>query len=625
MEGKGMLMYNRVTSEPSHTMWVIKPANSRRWSIIEKLQPSPTSSTGRAEEKQQLESNAMDESLKETMGGGRNRSFSEPPYSKDLTSLPSPEEAAPGENRDHEYISPNTLMSLPPVLCHVCERWVVAAFFEQHSELCIEIHRTEMDVNICNDSLRDLRHHILELSDGTKAELEQEENNTKPGDKAQDVSTEKQQQQQQEGGGGENDDGERDSIFGEEKMPLEEEMSEKDKKRADLKVYADLVEILDVALSISMPGRYDEEENEMDQEEQEENGKCRSLQSPRSKTKMVQILYWRPPAADNSNTTSLVREVEKAARAKVDAVNRMRDRLEYNERARNDFQKTMQQDADWSEFVCAKDDTCPPESSNKQSQQQQQQQQQQLQPQQQQQKKGLLSRLRSWKTKGVEKLSRRQRRKTQSNSSNMPLPSKEPGSIVEAEIIDTPVGSPGLRPQRSKDLSSSSSPSAAASGSTGKSPLSPLQAFIPGRPTPPSIKDFDIIKPISKGAFGSVFLAKKRATGDYYAIKFLKKSDMIAKNQVTNVKAERMILMTQTDSPFVTKLYYTFQSKDYLYLVLEYLNGGDCSALVKVLGSLPEDWARNYLAEVTLGLAYLHDRNIIHRQVDDLASFKGKP
>jgi len=130
---------------------------------------------------------------------------------------------------------------------------------------------------------------------------------------------------------------------------------------------------------------------------------------------------------------------------------------------------------------------------------------------------------------------------------------------------------------------------------------------------PPSIKDFDIIKPISKGAFGSVFLAKKRVTGDYYAIKFLKKSDMIAKNQVTNVKAERMILMTQTDSPFVTKLYYTFQSKDYLYLVMEYLNGGDCSSLIKVLGTLPCDWARNYLAEVTLGLSYLHERHIIHR------------
>jgi serine/threonine protein kinase len=71
--------------------------------------------------------------------------------------------------------------------------------------------------------------------------------------------------------------------------------------------------------------------------------------------------------------------------------------------------------------------------------------------------------------------------------------------------------------------------------------------------------------------------------------------------------------MSQTDSPFVTKLYYTFQSKDYLYLVLEYLNGGDCSALIKVIGSLPEDWARNYLAEVTLGLEYLQSKNVIHR------------
>jgi len=67
--------------------------------------------------------------------------------------------------------------------------------------------------------------------------------------------------------------------------------------------------------------------------------------------------------------------------------------------------------------------------------------------------------------------------------------------------------------------------------------------------TPTSIKDFEIIKPISKGAFGSVFLAKKKATGDYYAIKVLKKADMIAKNQITNVKAERMILMKQAESP----------------------------------------------------------------------------
>ena len=153
---------------------------------------------------------------------------------------------------------------------------------------------------------------------------------------------------------------------------------------------------------------------------------------------------------------------------------------------------------------------------------------------------------------------------------------------------------------------------------TSSGPVSPrLPSATPlSRATPTSIKDFEVIKPISKGAFGSVFLAKKKATGDYFAIKVLKKADMIAKNQITNVKAERMILMKQAESPFVAKLFFTFQSKDNLYLVMEYLNGGDCAALIKSLGSLPEEWAKNYVAEVVLGLEYLHQRGIIHRCVD---------
>ena len=125
----------------------------------------------------------------------------------------------------------------------------------------------------------------------------------------------------------------------------------------------------------------------------------------------------------------------------------------------------------------------------------------------------------------------------------------------------------------------------------------------------------EIIKPISKGAFGSVYLAKKRSTGDYYAIKVLKKADMVAKNQVTNVKAERAIMMWQGESDFVAKLYWTFSSKDYLYLVMEYLNGGDCASLIKVLGGLPEDWAKKYLGEVILGVEHLHNRGIVHRDL----------
>lgn len=145
-------------------------------------------------------------------------------------------------------------------------------------------------------------------------------------------------------------------------------------------------------------------------------------------------------------------------------------------------------------------------------------------------------------------------------------------------------------------------------------PLSPrIPSAAISRPPPPSIKDFEIIKPISRGAFGSVFLAKKVTTGDYYAIKALKKSDMIAKNQITNVKAERTILINQASSPHVAKLFFSFQSKEYLYLVMEYLNGGDCATLIKTLQSIPEEWAKNYIAEVTLGLEYLHGRGIVHR------------
>ncbi|PSR82198.1 hypothetical protein BD289DRAFT_488560 [Coniella lustricola] len=164
--------------------------------------------------------------------------------------------------------------------------------------------------------------------------------------------------------------------------------------------------------------------------------------------------------------------------------------------------------------------------------------------------------------------------------------------------------------------------SAAVSSSTGdnvKLPPSPRLNGVIAQPlaraVPPSIKDFEVIKPISKGAFGSVYLSKKKTTGEYFAIKVLKKADMVAKNQVTNVKAERAIMMWQGESDFVAKLYWTFSSKEYLYLVMEYLNGGDCASLIKVLGGLPEDWVQKYLGEVVLGVEHLHSRGIVHRDL----------
>lgn len=152
---------------------------------------------------------------------------------------------------------------------------------------------------------------------------------------------------------------------------------------------------------------------------------------------------------------------------------------------------------------------------------------------------------------------------------------------------------------------------------SNKPPLSPLlvsQTPV-SKPSTGGIKDYEIIKAISKGAFGAVFLAKRRLTGDYFAIKCLKKRDMIAKNQVLNVRSERAVMMKQTDSPYVAQLYSSFQTKDYLYLVMEYLNGGDCSTLLKMLGTLGDKWAKRYIAEVIVGVDDLHKRGIIHRDL----------
>jgi len=129
-----------------------------------------------------------------------------------------------------------------------------------------------------------------------------------------------------------------------------------------------------------------------------------------------------------------------------------------------------------------------------------------------------------------------------------------------------------------------------------------------------SIDDFEIIKPISRGAFGRVFLAKKRTTGDLFAIKVLKKADMIRKNAVESILAERDILIS-VRNPFVVRFFYSFTCRENLYLVMEYLNGGDMYSLLRNLGCLEEDVARVYIAEVVLALDYLHSLRVVHRDL----------
>ncbi|KAK9028199.1 hypothetical protein V6N11_068010 [Hibiscus sabdariffa] len=124
-----------------------------------------------------------------------------------------------------------------------------------------------------------------------------------------------------------------------------------------------------------------------------------------------------------------------------------------------------------------------------------------------------------------------------------------------------------------------------------------------------SIEDFEIIKPISRGAFGRVFLARKRATGDLFAIKVLKKADMVRKNAVESILAERNILIS-VRNPFVVSLNITIVLGDAICLYLVDMDTSDDQT-----GCLDEDMGRVYIAEVVLALEYLHSLNVIHRDL----------
>ncbi|XP_060645295.1 serine/threonine-protein kinase greatwall isoform X2 [Drosophila nasuta] len=131
----------------------------------------------------------------------------------------------------------------------------------------------------------------------------------------------------------------------------------------------------------------------------------------------------------------------------------------------------------------------------------------------------------------------------------------------------------------------------------------------------PTIKDFAIIKPISRGAFGKVFLGyKHNDPNKLFAIKVMRKSEMINKNMVSQVITERNALALSR-SPFCVNLFYSLQSLSSVYLVMEYMVGGDLKSLLAMYGYFDEATARFYVAEIVMALQYLHQHGIVHRDI----------
>ncbi|GAB5587398.1 Serine/threonine-protein kinase [Umbelopsis nana] len=138
--------------------------------------------------------------------------------------------------------------------------------------------------------------------------------------------------------------------------------------------------------------------------------------------------------------------------------------------------------------------------------------------------------------------------------------------------------------------------------------------FLKLRRTRLTLTDFITIKVIGKGAFGEVRLVQKEDTGKIYAMKTLRKADMMQKDQLAHVKAERDVL-AEANSPWIVQLYYSFQDSQYLYLIMEFLPGGDLMTMLIKYDTFSEDVTRFYIAECILAIEFVHKMGFVHRDI----------
>eukprot|EP01136_Pigoraptor_vietnamica_P001844 Opistho-1_new@29007 len=129
-----------------------------------------------------------------------------------------------------------------------------------------------------------------------------------------------------------------------------------------------------------------------------------------------------------------------------------------------------------------------------------------------------------------------------------------------------------------------------------------------------SLQDFELLETLGTGTFGRVYLCKHKATGKYYAMKVLKKVEVVRLKQVEHIQSEKDIL-SQIRFPFIVNLFCTFQDDRNLYMLLEYVCGGELFSHLRRAGRFGNDMTRFYAAEIVLAIEYLHSQDIIYRDL----------
>ncbi|GAD94554.1 cAMP-dependent protein kinase type 2 [Paecilomyces variotii No. 5] len=129
-----------------------------------------------------------------------------------------------------------------------------------------------------------------------------------------------------------------------------------------------------------------------------------------------------------------------------------------------------------------------------------------------------------------------------------------------------------------------------------------------------SLEDFAIQRTLGTGSFGRVHLVQSKHNHRFYAIKVLKKAQVVKMKQVEHTNDERKMLQ-RVRHPFLITLWGTFQDSNNLYMVMDFVEGGELFSLLRKSQRFPNPVAKFYAAEVTLALEYLHAQHIIYRDL----------
>ena len=129
------------------------------------------------------------------------------------------------------------------------------------------------------------------------------------------------------------------------------------------------------------------------------------------------------------------------------------------------------------------------------------------------------------------------------------------------------------------------------------------------------LKQLDLLSTIGTGTFGRVMVARDKLTKQYYALKIMSIYEIIRLKQIEHVKNEKSVLEAIENHPFIVKLYWTHHTDQYLYMLLEYVPGGELFSLLRQRVRFDTKMAVFYAAEIVCALEFLHNMQIVYRDL----------